>query len=287
MTPPPDPVGDNFPVVPASEEPTADERAEWKSEFTTQEQEAFGLRSVLEGGFAYCGVTIEEYAIGGVTYAWPTAIKKLRWSLNFSRLGKFSDMDFKDRATTWFKEISGCCDRHFEYTSNPRLANILYTVQRLDGASGVLADCQLPVGNVNGDTQLLCRFDDSEAWTDEGSGILIYPVGLHETEHAMGLGHKPANVNAAALISPRYDPNIRNLQAADIAELVRRYGKPTTVTPPPPTTPIEGMVFSYGDGEKRCAVTVDFPSERTVAVKIDVQKGGLKTTLSGSKPLSE
>lgn len=267
--------------------PTEAERTEWAKDFTPQEQESLGMRPVTEGGLLYCGVTIEEYAIGGITYAWPVAIKKLRWSLNFSRLGQLSDMDFKDAATQWFKEISDCCDRQFEYTANPRLANILYTVQRLDGRSGVLADMQIPVGNVTPDTQLTGRFDDSEGYTlsaTPGQGeIGLYPVGLHETEHAMGLGHKPANVASPALIAPIYNPLIRNLQAADIAELQRRYGKPLVATPPPPGPTVLGTSFSFARGKELVSVNVNYPSEQTVAVKIDVEKDGKKTTLSGSR----
>ena len=274
--------------MPAQAEPTAEQRADWEADFTPQEKDALGLRPVTEGGILYCGVTFQEYAINGVTYAWPIAIKKLRWSLNFSRLGQLSDLDFKDAATTWFKEISDCCDRQFEYTSNTRLANILYTVQRLDGKNGVLADMMIPVGNVNESTQLIGRFDDSEGYTlstTPGQGeIGLYPVGLHETEHSMGLGHKPANVTAPALIAPVYNPLIRNLQAADIAELQRRYGKPIAPTPPPPTpAPSGGATFNFSRGNEAFQVVVDYPSEQTVAVKVDIKKGGKSATLSGSR----
>jgi hypothetical protein len=269
-------------------EPTPNERSAWAAELTSKEQEDHGMRPVTEGGVLYCGVTEQEYAIGGVTYAWPIAIKKLRWSLNFSRLGQLSDMDFKDAATTWFKEIADCCDRQFEYTSNTRLANILYTVQRLDGKSGVLADMRLPVGNVNDETQLIGRFDDAEGYTlsaTPGQGeIGLYPVGLHETEHAMGLGHQPANIQKIALIQPVYNPLVRNLQAADIAELQRRYGPPQTVVPPPPTPPVKGSTFTFTRGAETFQLLVDYPSEQTVAVKIDITKGEKKATLSGSKP---
>lgn len=273
---------------PAAAEPTPEERVLWKKEFSPEEQNSLGMRPVTDGGVLYCGVEFQEYAIGGVTYAWPLSIKKLRWSLNFSRLGQLSDMDFKDAATTWFKEISGACDRQFEYTSNPRLANILYTVQRLDGRSGVLADMQIPVGNVTPDTQLVGRFDDAEGYTtssNPGQGeIGIYPVGLHETEHAMGLGHKPSNIAAPALIAPVYNPLIRNLQATDIAELQRRYGKPTVNMPPPPTEPISGIAFNFSRGNESYQVVVEYPSEQTVSVKVDVAKGSRKQTLSGVKP---
>ena len=272
----------------AKKKPAQSEQAAWQAPFTDAEQNDLGLRPVTEGGFLYCGVTVQEFAIGNVTYKWPASVKKLKWSLNFSRLGGLSDMDFKDAATQWLKEISDCCDRQFEYTTNTRLANILYTMERLDGSSGVLADMQIPVGNLNESSQLLGRFDDSEGWVlsnNPGQGqIDLYRVGLHETEHAMGLGHKPSNVAAPALIAPIYSPTLRNLQAADIAELQRRYGKPTTSSPPPAAPPIDGKVFSFTDGDESYQVAIGFPSDKTVSGKIDIKKGSRTTTLSGSKP---
>ena len=267
----------------------ASEQEGWAAPFTEAEQNDLGMRPVTDGGFLYCGVTLQEYAIGGITYRWPASVKKLKWSLNFSRLGGLTDSDFKDAATAWLKEISDCCDRQFEYVSNTRLANILYTVQRLDGSSGVLADMQIPVGNVNEGMQLTGRFDDSEGWVLSGhpgpGQIDLYRVGLHETEHAMGLGHKPSNVAAPALIAPIYSPTLRNLQAADIAELQRRYGPPTTPVPPPVTPPPAGsIVVTSVQGDTSCRFEVSFPSEGTVSFKNDVQRGTRKVSVSGSKP---
>lgn len=192
-----------------------------------------------EGGGTFCGVSFEEYAISGVTYSWPRG-SRLKWGIAFSRLGQLSDMDVKDAFTLAFKEIADCCDVSHEFVTNPNAANIRITTQRLDGQSGVLADCQLPVGNVSVDqTQLLMRLDDSEAWgmyeNPPNGRIDLYRVILHELEHGHGLGHKPASIQVPALISPVYSPTMRHLQKADVDEFLRRYGSPK-VAPAPPAT---------------------------------------------------
>lgn len=197
----------------------------------------FGLRSVLSGGRVFCGVTEEQFAINGTTYRWPPGTR-LRWALGFSRLGNLSDLDCKAAIEQGLAEISAACNLTHEYTSNPRTANLLATVTRLDGPNGVLADHQIPVGNVNDSTQLLGRYDDGETWTisdSPGQGeIDFYRVALHELLHGHGLGHKPANIAAPALIAPTYSRTVRNLQPADVAELVRRYGPAKQAQPPAP-----------------------------------------------------
>jgi hypothetical protein len=221
--------------------PTPEQKAEWAKPWTDAELADLGIRPVTEGGKLFCGVTLQEYAIGGVTHQWPRAIVTLNWSMNFSRLGSLSDMDFKDCATAWLKEISDNCNRVYKYVANPRLANILYTVQRLDARMGVLADMQIPVGNMTPDSQLVGRFDDSEDWVisdDPKEGqIDLYRVGGHETQHAEGCGHKPSNITAPARIAPTYSRTIRYMQPADVSELVRRNGPARNLPPVVPVPP--------------------------------------------------
>lgn len=207
---------------------------------TDEELSLHGMRSVTEGGRLFCGVTAQEYAINGVTYQWARG-SKIKWGLAFSRLGTLSDMDVKDCFAAALKEISDCCDFKHEYVANPDFANIYVIQQKLDGAFGVLADCEIPqVGAMPENTRLRMRLDDSEAWViaeqPAQNQIDLYRVILHELEHGHGLGHKPANIAAAALIAPTYSRTIRNLQAADKDELVRRYGI-STATPVPPENP--------------------------------------------------
>lgn len=212
------------------------------------------LRPVSEGGMIFCACTVEEYSISGVTYSW-LPVREITWGVDFSRLGSLSDMDCKDCFTAALKEISACCDFSHKYVANARAANLLITTKRLDGSSGVLADCQVPVGNMTPDSQLLMRLDDSENWAitekPRGGEIDLYRVFLHEAEHGHGLGHKPASIQSPALIAPLYSPALRNLQAADKSELVRRYGPSKVITPPAPAPqpgakPVQVVVIQDG-----------------------------------------
>lgn len=213
------------------------------------------VRPAVDGGAFFCGVSEEQFAINGVTYQWPKG-SDLTWSIDFSSLGSLSDRDVKDAIHSALKEIAECCDVTHRYIANAAAANIRITRQRLDGKSGVLADCQIPVGNVAVDrTSLLMRIDDSESWVlseTPGQSIDFYRVVLHELLHGHGLGHKPASIREPALIAPMYSPVLRNLQPADKAELVRRYGS-RQVAPPPPS-PVPGgtpVIVTIEQGGKK------------------------------------
>jgi hypothetical protein len=200
----------------------------------------FGLYSAVDGGHLFCGQNDQGFAINGVTYQWPRG-SQLTLGVDFSRLGGLSDMDCKDLMVAANREISDCCDVGLSIITSPQRANIKLQLRRLDGPSGVLAQCGIPVGNLTAERgQLNMEFDDSETWVaavnPSVGKIDFYRVYLHELLHGLGLGHKPANIAAPALIAPMYSPRIRNLQAADVQELQRRYG-PAKVDPvgPAPT----------------------------------------------------
>lgn len=224
----------------------------------------------------FCGQHDEGFSIGGRTYQWPRG-SHITWALGFSRLGALSDMDLKDAYTRAFAEISACCDVTHAMASNPRSANILVNVVRLDGPSGVLADMQIPVGNVDQSSQLLGRIDDSEVWgifeNPPANKIDFYRVALHELLHAHGLGHKPDNVPGPALIAPMYSRSIGHLQALDKQELLRRYGPPQTPSVPtspnsPPTSP-------------------NLPAGAKPTVKLEVTIGGQVWVAEGTLKLKQ
>lgn len=196
--------------------------------------------SALEGGGLFCGVSAEAFAINGVTYRWPPG-SRLTIGVGFSQLGELSDMDCKDVIREAVREPSEAANISFEIVTNPLQANIKLIRNRLDGPNGVLAQMGIPM-NPRPDTQLIGEFDDSESWgiyeNPPNGRIDFYRVFLHEFEHALGLGHKPASIREPALIAPIYSPVIRNLQPADKAELVRRYGQPQATAPATPVPPL-------------------------------------------------
>lgn len=191
--------------------------------------------SALEGGSLFCGVTAEAFAINGVTYRWPPG-SRLTIGVGFSKLGELSDMDCKDVILAAVKEPAAASNVSFEIVTNALAANVRLVRNRLDGPSGVLAQMGIPM-NPRPDTQLIGEFDDSESWgiyeSPPAGRIDFYRVFLHEFEHALGLGHKPASVRDPALIAPVYSPAIRHLQPVDVSELVRRYGAPPVAPQPP------------------------------------------------------
>jgi hypothetical protein len=197
--------------------------------------------SVLDGGCAFCGVTVQEYAVNGVTYSWRKG-SHLRVALDFDDLGALAASQVKDAVVAALKEISDCCDITHELVASSLNANLKVILARLDGKMGVLADCQLPQPGSSPDSvQLLMRIDTSERWglstNPTGDMIDFYRVFLHEALHGHGLGHKPNSVRDPALIAPMYSPLIRNLQAADKSELVRRYSAPQVKPAPPVPSP--------------------------------------------------
>lgn len=233
--------------------------------WSDRELELYGLRSAARGGLLFCGVTEERFAINGVRYQWPKG-SRLAWNLGFSRLHDLTDLDLKGAMVEMLKEISDVCCLDFEYTPNPKQANILIDLARLDGPSGVLADMAIPMQNAHPDrTQLRGRVDSSEnRWVlkeNPGPGELDwYRTQLHELLHACGLGHQAANAAEPALIAPTYNPRIRHLQRPDIAELQIRYGK----REPQP----EATASSLGN---------------TAKVRIVIESGSQRVELSGEK----
>jgi len=207
-------------------------------------------KSVTEGGLIFCGQNAAKFAINGTRYAWPKNLgAPLKWAIDFSRLGTLGGADCKEAATAWFSEISAACGLDFTYTSNPKTANLLYVSKRLDGPSGVLAQMDLPVGNVSLDSQMVCQMDDGENWLLSESqvqgGIDFFRVGLHETLHGVGFGHEPVSIKDPSIEAPIYNWAIRHLQVIDKKELVIRYGErvvvpsdPVIPAPVPGSTPI-------------------------------------------------
>ena len=215
--------------------------------------------SVLDGGCAFCGVTVQEYAINGVTYGWRKG-SHLRVALNFDDLGALRSSQVKEAVEASLKEISACCDITHEIIASELNANIVVNLARMDGKMGVLADCEIPTPGATPDQhRVRMRIDTGERWglaeNPTGDMIDFYRVFLHEALHGHGLGHKPASIRDPALIAPMYSPTIRNLQPADIGELRRRYGSASIMPTPPGSQPqkVSSAITEEIDGVKGTA----------------------------------
>jgi hypothetical protein len=91
-----------------------------------------------------------------------------------------------------------------------------------DSAGGTLAWAQLPDGRSG--SPLIMKFDLDENWVASSAkrGTLLFNVACHEYGHLLGCNHLSDN----NLMAPFYSPAIAVPQAGDIAEMVKRYGKP-------------------------------------------------------------
>lgn len=121
----------------------------------------------------------------------------------------------------------------------PEGANLVIDFGEIDGASSVLAWCELPCGKDTTKTKLKMLVDDDEPWvisvSPESGYIDFVRVIRHELGHFVGMDH----IAAGNLLAPYYDQNIRDFQAGDIKELVKRYGPAIVIAPPdlPPSMP--------------------------------------------------
>jgi hypothetical protein len=204
-------------------------------------------------------VTLESFAINGVVHHWRKG-SKLKIAVDFDDLGQLRAAQVKEAIEAAVNEIRAVTDGLLFDLFTPTIgANLICKLARLDGPNGVLADCQIPMPNASTDnTQLQMRIDTGEVWRvfsgSMNGAIDFQRVWLHEFLHGIGLGHKPASIAKPALIAPMYSPAIRNLQEADIGEIVRRYGGRTTPTEPPPApipspTGIQGEIKITLNGE--------------------------------------
>ncbi len=121
--------------------------------------------------------------------------------------------------------------------SQPRSLDIRFTERdhgdgfRFDGRGGALAHTFYPPPNaepIAGDI----HFDIEEPWRI-GLDIDLFSVALHETGHALGLGH---NDDPNSVMYPYYR-RVNALRPADITEIRKLYASTTSTTEPPVAPP--------------------------------------------------
>lgn len=129
-------------------------------------------------------------------------------------------------ADAW-KSWDGVCGITITRVTNPATANILIGTRRIDGPMGVLAEAELPCGNIRPNSQLRVWIDNSDrfvrAANPPAGKIDLLRVIRHEFGHSLGIGHN-ANGVTDSLMDPTVS-HIVELQSWDIEQAVLRYGK--------------------------------------------------------------
>lgn len=174
-----------------------------------------------------CGVP-DHFGLGDSLCGWPD--HAVSWAL-MEALPVLGEQRQRELKTAVFAHIAENCGIVPSEAAQAVKARVLVYTRPIDGSGRVLAESELPCGQV---TQCRQWFDTSEAWSGawpwDGKGIPYYLTDLHETMHALGLPHAPSGVKA--VMAPFLDTTLTGLQPWDIAELQKRYGKPT---PQPPS----------------------------------------------------
>lgn len=191
-----------------------------------------------------CVIPSEAFAMAasGVN-RWPQSPPlKIFWHSE-GGVGRVSALDFRGIIPHGLIRIERKTQLRFEYSPNPKTAQILYREARLgEGGMGqpglVLADMLLvPPGlRVNADFQVLGRFDPREEWTsadDLLNGRIPMPgVVAHETGHGIGLGHAPQG--SSDLMAPSIARGVTDFGQWSLSEFRKRgYGE--AVGEPVPT----------------------------------------------------
>jgi len=157
------------------------------------------------------------------------------------------------------------CDFKAIRAANEASALWVFTVARMDGPGGVLADAQLPGGS----RQQICRIDVAE----NALSNLLEVILRHEIGHLMGLQHFPANP-PPELMEPTLNPKVAMPQKTEAALCVQWYGQPIAQPTPTPTTPAtDGLT---------CTVRLA-DDGKTIGCEIEATKPGFSAALSGKK----
>lgn len=265
---------------------TDEEQGEVSTPWTDDALERFGLRSVVDGGTLFCLQCLTmPFAIGGVRHQWPKG-STVSWHIGMSRLGNLSDMDMKAARERTCAEIESYVrDLKLVYNPNGKTANIVCTAVPMDGPSGVLADHQLPMGNMNSGAQLLGRFDSRENWvlsrTAVQGAIDWERTDKHEFGHAMGFGHGAVVKSDPAMLEPSYSWSIFMYQPRDIIEWQARYGV-AEVPSSPQLPPIGEHKVNFSVPGLSGEITLN-PTAAGCAAKLMIEREGKRVSLSGSK----
>jgi hypothetical protein len=155
------------------------------------------------------------------------------------------------------------CDFKAVKAANEASALWVFTVARMDGPGGTLADAQLPGGG----GKQICRIDVAE---NALRGQLV-TILCHEIGHLMGLQHFPANP-PPELMEPRLG-TITHPQPTEAGLVVQWYGQPIKNNPQPLPPTANGLT---------CTVRLA-DDGKTLDCNIEASKPGFAATLNGKK----
>lgn len=189
---------------------------------------------------SFCNVPQSALAAAaGAQCQWPRG-SVVRWAAVKWPPG-WSEAEFVNTLKASWNAWEAVCGFRTELVSNAKTANIVVQTRRIDGPAGVLAEAELPCGNVTSITQLGVWFDDSEQrWVDainmSGGMIDLRRVAIHEFGHSAGMGHAPDGQRDIMA------PTISDLRAPgpwSTPQMVSRYGETAGEPPdkPPDDTP--------------------------------------------------
>lgn len=176
------------------------------------------------------------------------------WSLSPGVLELYAG-DERAAIARAFETWGSVADIDFAYTSDYTDANIRLSAQYFDGRSGILGRASLRSDGDGSIASATIRFDSSENWTDGSRGINFYLVALHEIGHTLGLNHETAHL---AVMNPRYNANLTDLQPDDIAGIQALYGSPLES---PIASPLLDPHGAGGPIARAAALTQSGPAE--------------------------
>jgi predicted Zn-dependent protease len=144
----------------------------------------------------------------------------------------FAPDDFETQLRRAFAAWSAAIPLEFRAVEDPATADIRVGTRRIDGAGRRVANTYIEFSSAPGRAERITRseihFDVAEKWapgpTRKFGTFDLFYVALHEIGHALGLDDLAASTDA--VMHPRYQRHLRDLQAGDIAGAQALYGSP-------------------------------------------------------------